>query len=93
MRRKVPMREPGKAQAKVRPLTSEEVRQLVGPVSDATLAAVLALQPSIEDLEVAVNYLEGEGSAMDRLGHSLTGKVAQLYDILSTDDVYVSPEE
>lgn len=87
------MGEPGKAQARVRPLTSEEVRHLVGPVSDATLAAVLALQPSIGELEVAVNYLEGEGSAMDRLGHSLTGKVAQIYDILSTDELYASPEE
>jgi hypothetical protein len=61
-------------------------------VTDDTMAAILEFQPSMEELEVAVSYLQGEGSAVDRLGHPLAGKVAQLYDILSADALYASDE-
>jgi hypothetical protein len=37
--------------------------------------------------------LRGEGSAVDRLGHPIAGKVAQLYDILSNDALYADEEE
>jgi hypothetical protein len=74
------------------PLTSAEVRHAVGAVSDATIADILKCAPSQEELEVAVSYLRGEGSEMDRLGHPLTGKVAQLYDILSADALYAEEE-
>jgi hypothetical protein len=46
----------------------------------------------MEDLEVAASYLLGEGSEVDRLGHPLTGKVAQLYEILSSDALYANGE-
>jgi hypothetical protein len=75
------------------PVSAGNVRQLAGPVADATVAAILKTEPSIEDLEVAASYLRGEGSAVDRLGHSMSGKVAQVYDILSTDPLYADEEE
>ncbi len=75
------------------PLTSAEVRHAAGEVSDATVAAVLECAPSHEELEVAASHLRGEGSEVDRLGHPLAGKVAQLYDILSADAIYIEEEE
>jgi hypothetical protein len=74
-------------------VTSVEVRHLVGAVADATVAAILKCAPSQEELEVAASYLRGEGNEADRLGHPLTGKVAQLYDILSADALYADEEE
>ena len=72
--------------------SSIEVRHVVGPVIDDTISAILKFEPSMEDLEVAASYLRGEGSEVDRLGHPLTGKVAQLYEILSSDAVYANGE-
>jgi hypothetical protein len=75
------------------PVSAGDVRQLAGPVTDATIAAILKTEPSIEDLEVAASYLRGEGSAVDRVGHPMAGKVAQLYDILSSDTLFADEEE
>ena len=74
-------------------VTADDVRHLAGPVADHMVAAVLKTGPSMEDLEVAAGYLRGEGSNVDRLGHPMAGKVAQLYDILSTDALYADDEE
>jgi hypothetical protein len=75
------------------PVTAGDVRHLAGPVTDDTVAAVLKTDSSMEDLEIAASYLRGEGSAVDRLGHPMAGKVAQLYDILSADALYADEEE
>ena len=83
-----------KGNSKVLPVTSsEQVRHLVGAVADETVLAVLKCQASLEDLEVAAAYAQGEGSALDRAAHPMTGKVAQLYDILSSDALYANADE
>ena len=67
---------------------SNEVRHLVGPVTDDTIAAILKCGASAEELEIAARFAQGEGNALQRGGHALTGKAAQLYDILIADDLY-----
>jgi hypothetical protein len=74
-------------------MTSAEVRRLVGPVADNTVSAILECEASAEDLEVALTYLRGDGSMVDRLGHAMTGTVSQLCDILSSDELYADPNE
>ena len=82
-----------KGDSKVMPVTSStEVRHLVGPVADDTILAILESGASLEELEVVASYLQGEGNEVDRLGHPMTGKVAQLYDILSADELYANSE-
>ena len=82
-----------KGDSKDRPVTSStEVRHLVGPVADDTILAILDSGASIEELEVVASYLQGEGNHVDRLGHPMTGKVAQLYDILTADALYANSE-
>lgn len=82
-----------KGNSKMMPLFSEQVRRLVGPVSDNTLLAILECNASAQDLPAAVSYLGGEGSLPDGVGHPLAGTVAQLYDILSTDRLCASADE
>ena len=83
-----------KGDSKVMPVTSStEVRHLVGPVADDTILAILKSGASIEELEVVASYLQGEGNEVDRLGHPMTGKVAQLYDILTADELYANSEK
>lgn len=82
-----------KGDSKAMPVTSsDEVRHLVGPVTDDTISAILKTGASVEDLEVAASYLQGEGSTVDRLGHPMSGKVAQIYDILAADELYANSE-
>jgi hypothetical protein len=76
-----------------RPVTAADVRHIAGAVADATVAAVLETEPSMEELEVAGSYLRGEGAEVDRSGHPMTGKVAQIYDILGADALYADDEE
>jgi hypothetical protein len=82
-----------KGDSKVLPVTSStQVRHLVGQVADDTILAILESGASIEELEVVASYLQGEGNQVDRLGHPMTGKVAQLYDILTADELYANGE-
>ena len=83
-----------RGQSQILPVnSSSEVRHLVGPVTDDTVSAILKCAASAEELEVAASYLRGEGDAMDRLGHPMVGKTAQLYDILISDDLYANSEK
>ena len=69
------------------PITSgDEVRHVAGPLNDDAVAAILRIGPSLEDLEAAVRYALGEGDLVDRAGHPLSGRVAQIYEILSAED-------
>lgn len=74
-------------------LSTGDVLHLVGPVTDDTLLAILKCEPSMEELEVAASYLRGQGSEASRTGHPMSGKVAQIYDILSADALYANEEE
>ena len=70
--------------------SAAEVRHLTGPVTSRTIASILNAEPSFEDLEVAAAYAHGEGDTVDRLDHAMTGKVSQLYAVLTADELYAS---
>jgi hypothetical protein len=74
-------------------MSTGDVLNLVGPVTDDTLLAILKCEPTMEELEVAASYLRGEGSKVSRIGHPMTGKVAQIYDILAADALYADDAE
>lgn len=66
--------------------TAAEVRHVAGPLNDDAIAAILRIEPSLEELESAARYALGEGDLVDRAGHPLSGRVAQLYEILSAEE-------
>lgn len=66
--------------------TADEVRHVAGPLDDATVAAILKIEPSLEELEAAVRYALGEGDLVDRAGHPLSGRVAEVYELLSAEE-------
>jgi len=67
-----------------------EVRHILGDVDDDVVAEILRLQPTLSELEIAATFLRGEGNEVDRLGHPLSGKAAQIFEILSSIE---EPEE
>jgi hypothetical protein len=88
------MSAPRKGDSKEQPITSsDDIRHLAGPIADHTVMAILEAEASIADLEAAVIYARGEGDYVDRLGHPLAGKVAQLTDILAMDEFYATNNE
>jgi len=69
------------------PVTSAaELRRILGPLNDDAAARILALRPSLEDLEVVALHAKGEGDRVDRLGHKLAGRAAAVFDILSREE-------
>jgi hypothetical protein len=71
----------------------DELQRLAGPVDDETAAEIMKLGASADEVEIAAGYVAGDGDRLDRLGHSLTGKVAEIYEILSTVEQGVGGEE
>jgi hypothetical protein len=67
-------------------ISAAEVRHLAGPLNDDAVAAILRVGPSLEELEVAARYVRGEGDLVARAGHPLSGRVGQLYEILSAEE-------
>ena len=61
-----------------------EVRHVIGDVDDEIVYEILRLQPMGSDLETAVTYLRGEGDVIGRTGHTLSGKAAQVFEILNS---------
>ena len=72
--------------------SSTQVRQLVGPVADDTVLAILETGASVEELEVVSSYLQGEGNDLDRLGHPMTGKVAPALRHPDADELFANSE-
>ena len=63
---------------------------IIGEIDDGTAAAILALEPSVAEVEQAFMWVAGEGDVVDRSGHPLAGKTAAIVDILAAE---LPPEE
>jgi hypothetical protein len=74
-------------------LSSEDVRHVAGAIGDDTVAAILSSGASLEEVEIAAAFIEGKAAELDRQGHHLEGKVAQVYDILAADPFYASCDD
>ena len=73
-------------------LSVEEIREVAGFVTDLTAAAILGMQATKQDLLVAVYFTSGQGDLVDRAGHELSGKAAQIFEILKRDELYLDEE-
>jgi hypothetical protein len=81
-----------KSNSKSPPVTSaEEIRHVAGPLNDEAVVAIQRVGASREELEIAARYVLGEGDLVDRAGHPLSGRVAQLYEILSAEEADEEP--
>ena len=67
-------------------ISAADVRRLVGPLGDDAVAAILRVGASPDELEIAAHYARGEGDRADRVGHPLSGRAAQVYEILRDEE-------
>jgi hypothetical protein len=67
-------------------VAARDVVRLLGDLDEARISEILALSPSISELEQAAAWLGGEGDRPDEQGHPLAGKAAAIFDIAFTPD-------
>lgn len=66
--------------------THDDVRSILGDVDDATTLEILALSPTVADLEEAVTWASGSGDVLGKQGRPLAGIAAQVFDILAREE-------
>ncbi len=71
------------------PATRQDIESFLGRVDDASMAAILAIGPSVSELEEAVAWATGESDVMGELERSLGGAAARVYDILTQDEAWL----
>ena len=67
-------------------LSRDDVIAIVGTLDDDRIAEIIATGASAAELTEAFTWLSQNGEAGARLGHSLSGTVARLYEILKRDE-------
>jgi hypothetical protein len=63
--------------------TSDDIRRLLGTED---VMEILALFPSVTELEEAQAWLEGQGDILARRGRPQTPKIAAILDIVEPDE-------
>jgi hypothetical protein len=66
--------------------TGSDLHQILGDMDDSTAVAILALHPSVAQLEAARVWLNGEGDVPGKGHHPLDGVVAQIFDMLRVEE-------
>lgn len=65
--------------------TRDDIVRLLGDIDDETATAVLNLTPTIAEIEEAAVWLDG-GSTVFRRGHPQNARLAQILDLVESDD-------
>jgi len=68
-----------------RPVTSADVRAVLGDLDEAVMLAILALAPTIADLEAASTALSGDADVFGA-GPPLQGVAAEIVALLTAAD-------
>lgn len=63
-------------------VTADGIRAIVGRISDDRIAAILALRPTAAQVIEAFSWLTSDEYLGGTLERSLSGRVAQIYEIL-----------
>jgi len=67
------------------PLTHDVVAEIAGELDDVRIAEIIATGATLEELEQAIAWASGSNRPARDLDRPLSGRIAQLYDILTTD--------
>ena len=66
--------------------TASDAHQILGDMDDSTLVAIMALHPSVAQLEEARLWLNGAGDVLGKEKRPLDGVVALIFDMLSVEE-------
>jgi hypothetical protein len=66
--------------------TGKDLREILGDMDDTTALAILALHPSVAQIEEARIWLDGEGDILAKQQRPLDGIVVQIFDMLRVEE-------
>ena len=69
-----------------RTATRDDLIHIIGELDDDTAVEILALGPSVAEVEEAFMWIAGEGDVVDRAGRPLAGRTAAIVDILAAEE-------
>lgn len=65
--------------------THSDVERLLGPMDTGTVMAIMALSPSLQDIEKAAVHVAGESEALPE-HHQPHGKVLAIIELVTPDE-------
>ena len=79
---------PTKSRSSARPAmaTRDDLLRLVGDVDERKALDILALRPTVAEIEEVAVWAAGDGDVLAKGGHSLSGAAAGSPDILTADE-------
>ena len=69
------------------PATQAEVLAVLGDLDDAKVVEILKWSPTVAELEEAAIWSAGDGDVLGKEGKPLTGIAAQVFEILTGDEL------
>jgi hypothetical protein len=69
-----------------REATGSDLHRILGDMDDSTAVAILALHPSVAQLEEARVWLNGGGEVLGKEHRPLEGVVAEIFEMLKVDE-------
>ncbi|MGA7488340.1 MAG: hypothetical protein WBW74_15560 [Xanthobacteraceae bacterium] len=71
--------------------TGRDVHAILGDMDDSTAVAILALRPTVAQLEEARVWLNGGGEVLGKEHRPLDGVVAEIFDMLKVEEEQPPP--
>ena len=66
--------------------TRDDLLRLVGDVDERKALDILALRPTVAEIEEVAVWAAGDGDVLAKGGHSLSRTAAEVLDILTADE-------
>jgi len=70
----------------------DDVRHVLGDMEDAKIMDILALRPSLAEVEAAAMWTTGDGDILAKGGRPLEGVVADIVGLLAKDEEDLAPD-
>lgn len=72
-------------------ITRDVIKSILGDVDDARIIEILALKPTVAELEEAAILATGDGDVLGKAGQPLAGNVAAILEIIAADEEDEAP--
>jgi hypothetical protein len=74
------------ADGTARPAASTDVRKILGDLDDAKIAEILALKPSLADLEDVAICMAGDHDVLAKSGHHVPATAGRIIELLADEE-------
>jgi len=67
-------------------ISRDDLCRILGDIDDAKIIEILALKPTLPEVEQAAVWATGDGDVLAKSGHPLAGVASDIVDILTADE-------